>query len=104
MMDIDRKLATNDLDIPAEGDPRRSPSPEPVYDKNGVRLNTRDIRWAGPCWRLGRVGMGGCAFSVAARSGTVTKGCVTQAADEPPPPHVSNLHHLHHPQSAQQAE
>lgn len=33
---------------PAEGDPRRSPSPEPVYDKNGVRLNTREIRCARP--------------------------------------------------------
>jgi hypothetical protein len=30
--------------INTEGDPRRSPSPEPVYDKNGVRLNTREIR------------------------------------------------------------
>ncbi|KIY97919.1 Splicing factor 1 [Monoraphidium neglectum] len=42
--DITRKLAVGDLDIPPEGDPRRSPSPEPVYDKSGVRLNTREIR------------------------------------------------------------
>ncbi|PNH08821.1 Branchpoint-bridging protein [Tetrabaena socialis] len=34
----------NELDIPSEGDPRRSPSPEPVYDRNGIRQNTREIR------------------------------------------------------------
>lgn len=36
-------LQLNDLDIPPEG--QRSPSPEPVYDRNGTRLNTREIRW-----------------------------------------------------------
>eukprot|EP00878_Enallax_costatus_P026312 GHUV01028227.1.p1 GENE.GHUV01028227.1~~GHUV01028227.1.p1 ORF type:complete len:125 (-),score=37.53 GHUV01028227.1:331-705(-) len=36
------KLDRNDLDIPPEHE--RSPSPEPIYDANGVRLNTREIR------------------------------------------------------------
>lgn len=40
--EINRKLGNNELDIPPEGE--RSPSPEPVYDRNGVRLNTREIR------------------------------------------------------------
>lgn len=40
--EINRKLTTGDLGIPPEG--QRSPSPEPVYDKLGVRLNTREIR------------------------------------------------------------
>lgn len=39
---LSSKLALNDYDIPPEG--QRSPSPEPVYDRNGQRLNTRDIR------------------------------------------------------------
>ncbi|KXZ53032.1 hypothetical protein GPECTOR_8g399 [Gonium pectorale] len=42
---LNRKLQNNDLDIPPEGDPRRSPSPEPVYDRNGIRQNTREIRY-----------------------------------------------------------
>lgn len=36
------RIRTNDLRIPAERD--RSPSPEPVYDMNGKRLNTREFR------------------------------------------------------------
>jgi splicing factor 1 len=36
------RLRTNDLRIPPEGE--RSPSPEPVYDNNGKRLNTREVR------------------------------------------------------------
>ena len=39
---VNRKLTSNELDIPPEG--QRSPSPTPVYDRNGVRLNTREIR------------------------------------------------------------
>jgi splicing factor 1 len=42
LREIDRKLETGEFDIPPEG--QRSPSPTPVYDKNGVRLNTREIR------------------------------------------------------------
>lgn len=41
--EFNRKLAANELDIPPEG--QRSPSPPPVYDTNGVRLNTREIRY-----------------------------------------------------------
>jgi splicing factor 1 len=41
--EFNRKLTTGELDIPPEG--QRSPSPEPVYDKNGIRQNTREIRW-----------------------------------------------------------
>lgn len=37
-----QKLERNELDIPPEHE--RSPSPEPIYDANGVRLNTREIR------------------------------------------------------------
>jgi len=36
------RIRTNDVRIPPEGE--RSPSPEPVYDMNGKRLNTRDVR------------------------------------------------------------
>jgi len=43
--ELNRKLQANELDIPPEGDPRRSPSPEPIYNKSGVRLNTREIRY-----------------------------------------------------------
>lgn len=43
LKDIDHKIAHNELDIPPEG--QRSPSPEPVYDRMGVRLNTREIRY-----------------------------------------------------------
>ncbi|PNW78210.1 hypothetical protein CHLRE_09g386731v5 [Chlamydomonas reinhardtii] len=42
---LNRRLQNNELDIPPEGDPRRSPSPEPVYDRNGIRQNTREIRY-----------------------------------------------------------
>lgn len=40
--EVNRKLLNNILDIPPEHE--RSPSPEPVYDKNGIRQNTRDVR------------------------------------------------------------
>lgn len=39
---ITKKIQTNDLGIPPEN--QRSPSPEPVYDRNGIRLNTREVR------------------------------------------------------------
>jgi hypothetical protein len=42
LKDLDRRIENNILDIPPEG--QRSPSPEPVYDRMGVRLNTREIR------------------------------------------------------------
>jgi hypothetical protein len=40
--ELNRKLMAGELDIPPEHE--RSPSPEPIYDANGVRLNTREIR------------------------------------------------------------
>ena len=40
--EVNRKILNNDLDIPPEGE--RSPSPEPQYDRNGIRLNTREVR------------------------------------------------------------
>lgn len=40
--ETNRKIINNELDIPPEHE--RSPSPEPVYDRNGVRLNTREVR------------------------------------------------------------
>lgn len=40
--EVSRKILNNELDIPPEGE--RSPSPEPVYDRNGIRLNTREVR------------------------------------------------------------
>jgi len=40
--EITRKLSLNDLDLDYSAD--RSPSPEPVYDQNGKRTNTRDQR------------------------------------------------------------
>lgn len=40
--EINRKLTANELDIAPEG--QRSPSPEPVYDSMGTRVNTREIR------------------------------------------------------------
>lgn len=43
LTELDRKIANNELDIPPEG--QRSPSPEPVYDRSGQRLNTREIRY-----------------------------------------------------------
>ena len=39
---VTKKIQTNDLGIPPEN--QRSPSPEPVYDRNGIRLNTREVR------------------------------------------------------------
>ena len=39
---VNKKILDNELDIPPEG--QRSPSPEPVYDRNGIRLNTREVR------------------------------------------------------------
>ena len=43
LRELDRKIEHNILDIPPEG--ARSPSPEPIYDRMGVRLNTREIRY-----------------------------------------------------------
>ena len=42
LADLSRRLLTGDLGIPPEGE--RSPSPPPVYDRRGVRVNTRDVR------------------------------------------------------------
>ena len=39
LKEVNRKVLNNELDIPPESE--RSPSPEPVYDRNGIRLNTR---------------------------------------------------------------
>ncbi|OQV24906.1 Splicing factor 1 [Hypsibius exemplaris] len=41
--DYSRKLRTGDLGIPANAE-ERSPSPEPIYNHEGKRLNTRDMR------------------------------------------------------------
>lgn len=43
LQELNRRLLNNELNIPPEG--QRSPSPEPIYDKNGIRLNTREIRY-----------------------------------------------------------
>lgn len=37
-----RRIVNNELNIPPEGE--RSPSPQPIYDRNGIRLNTREVR------------------------------------------------------------
>ena len=42
LADIERRLREDDWQIPPS--PQRSPSPEPVYDRKGVRLNTREVR------------------------------------------------------------
>ena len=41
--EITRKLRTNELGIPKNPEDR-SPSPEPVYNSEGKRLNTREYR------------------------------------------------------------
>ncbi|KAK7003113.1 splicing factor 1 [Biomphalaria glabrata] len=41
--EITRKLRTGDLGIPANPE-QRSPSPEPIYNNEGKRLNTREYR------------------------------------------------------------
>ncbi len=46
LKEVNRKILNNELDIPPEGE--RSPSPEPVYDRNGVRLNTREVSIESP--------------------------------------------------------
>ncbi|CAD7703519.1 unnamed protein product [Ostreobium quekettii] len=43
LADVSRKIANNELDLPPEHE--RSPSPEPIYDKIGIRLNTREVRY-----------------------------------------------------------
>ncbi len=43
LREVERKLESGVVELPPEG--QRSPSPEPVYDRNGVRLNTREIRY-----------------------------------------------------------
>mmetsp|Transcript_9550 Transcript_9550/g.35001 ORF Transcript_9550/g.35001 Transcript_9550/m.35001 type:complete len:702 (-) Transcript_9550:115-2220(-) len=40
--EVNSKLMSNNIELPPEGD--RSPSPEPVYDANGMRQNTRQAR------------------------------------------------------------
>jgi hypothetical protein len=40
--ELNRKITAGEFDIPPEHE--RSPSPEPIYDANGCRLNTREIR------------------------------------------------------------
>ena len=42
LAEIERRLREDDWRIPPS--PQRSPSPEPVYDRRGVRLNTREVR------------------------------------------------------------
>lgn len=42
LAEVNQRILNNQLEIPPEN--RRSPSPEPVYDRNGVRLNTREVR------------------------------------------------------------
>jgi splicing factor 1 len=42
--EITRKLTMNDLDIDYTNERDRSPSPEPVYDAQGKRVNTREQR------------------------------------------------------------
>eukprot|EP00193_Tetraselmis_chui_P017343 CAMPEP_0177781744 /NCGR_PEP_ID=MMETSP0491_2-20121128/18042_1 /TAXON_ID=63592 /ORGANISM="Tetraselmis chuii, Strain PLY429" /LENGTH=584 /DNA_ID=CAMNT_0019301887 /DNA_START=232 /DNA_END=1982 /DNA_ORIENTATION=+ len=44
LTELQRKLLSGQLDIPPEGDPKRSPSPEPVYNGMGIRQNTREVR------------------------------------------------------------
>lgn len=44
--EITRALRTGDLGIPSNPE-NRSPSPEPVYDNAGKRLNTREVRARG---------------------------------------------------------
>lgn len=39
--EISRKVMNNEYERVPEH--MRSPSPEPIYDKNGVRLNTREV-------------------------------------------------------------
>jgi len=41
--ELSRRLRANDLGIPANPD-ERSPSPEPIYNNEGKRLNTREYR------------------------------------------------------------
>ena len=41
LADVTRRIASNDLQIPPEG--QRSPSPQPIYDRMGQRLNTREV-------------------------------------------------------------
>lgn len=43
LVDVERKIKSGVVEIPPEG--RRSPSPPPVYDSQGVRLNTREVRY-----------------------------------------------------------
>ncbi len=41
--EITRAMRTGDLGIPSNAE-ARSPSPEPIYDSAGKRLNTREVR------------------------------------------------------------
>lgn len=40
---MNHKILNNELDTRPEHE--RSPSPEPIYDKFGIRLNTREVRY-----------------------------------------------------------
>lgn len=40
--ELNAKIMSNQLDIPPEGE--RSPSPTPIYDRMGTRVNTREVR------------------------------------------------------------
>ncbi|KAL4439650.1 hypothetical protein ABPG75_002651 [Micractinium tetrahymenae] len=41
--ELNRKLLSGEVDVPPEGE--RSPSPPPIYDVMGMRLNTREVRY-----------------------------------------------------------
>ncbi|KAL4433587.1 hypothetical protein ABPG75_000028 [Micractinium tetrahymenae] len=41
--ELNRKLLSGTVDVPPEGE--RSPSPPPIYDVMGMRLNTREVRY-----------------------------------------------------------
>lgn len=43
LLDINRKLQTGQV-LDDRGDGNRSPSPEPIYDNMGIRINTREYR------------------------------------------------------------
>ncbi|KAL2614238.1 hypothetical protein R1flu_025930 [Riccia fluitans] len=43
LLDINRKLQTGQV-LDERGDGNRSPSPEPIYDNMGIRINTREYR------------------------------------------------------------
>jgi len=42
LAEVNAKIQRNVVELPPERE--RSPSPQPIYDINGLRLNTREIR------------------------------------------------------------